>query len=168
MEIYNINKRITNLVLLMKEEIKFVHKQIALPLFPVYYDIFLIDDLLLAPTIITSKYPGIDMMSTPNGSSMTCVAMDGLGNKGILALFSLTRQKEDPTIEDSIAFESSNLAWHILDILEITVDLDNSKVHSYLVQEIHKQITKLYKQFEENLDSNDMEGDSSSDDLGDM
>lgn len=148
----------------MKEEIKFVHKQIPLPLFPVYYDIFLIDDLLLAPTIISSKYPGIDVITTPNGCSMTCVAMDSLGNKGIIALFSLERQKEDPTIEESITFESTNLAWYILDILEIKVDLDNSKVHSYLVQEIHREISDLYKAFLESSDS----PENDSDDLGDI
>ena len=55
----------------MKEEIKFVHKQIKLPLFPVYYDIFFVEDLLLAPTVISNKYPGVDIRTTPSGSSMT-------------------------------------------------------------------------------------------------
>lgn len=148
----------------MKEEIKFVHKQIALPLFPVYYDIFIIDDLLLAPTIISTKYPGIDVMAAPNGASMTCMAVDPIGNKGIITLFSLARQPDDPTIEESITFEATNLAWHILDLLEIKINLDTSKVHAYLVQDIHREISSLFKKMEDTSD----ESDGDSDDLGDI
>lgn len=167
MEKPSIKKRITNLVLLMREEIKFVHQKTQLPLFPVYYDIFLIDDLLLAPTIINSKYPGVDVVTFPGGSSMTCLAEDTFGNKGIIVLFSLKRQEEDPTIEESITFESTNLAWQILDILDIKINIDNCKVHSYIVQNIHESISTLYKNFLEDENSSGNENDDS-DDLGNI
>lgn len=149
----------------MKEEIKFVHKQIKLPLFPVYYDIFFVEELLLAPTVISNKYPGVDIRTTPSGSSMTCMAEDALGNKGIIALFALNREPEDPTVTESITFEATNLGWYILDTLEIEVSLDNCKLHSYVVKEIHEQITRIYKELENRGKENGFDSDS---DLGDI
>ena len=149
----------------MKEEIKFVHKQIKLPLFPVYYDIFFVEDLLLAPTVISNKYPGVGIRTTPSGSSMTCMAEDALGNKGIIALFALNRESEDPTVTESITFEATNLGWYILDTLEIEVSLDNCKLHSYVVKEIHEQITRIYKELENRGKENGFDSDS---DLGDI
>jgi len=146
------------------EESKFIHKQIKLPLFPVYYDIFFVQDLLLAPAIISSKYPGIDVHTTPSGSSMTCIAIDSLGNKGVIALFSLNRQEEEPSIEENIIFESTNLAWQILDLLEINVDQDNFKMHSYLVAEISQRIREVHESYEANDDSFDKDPDN----LGDI
>lgn len=149
----------------MKEEIKFVHKQIKLPLFPVYYDIFFVEELLLAPTVISNKYPGVDIRTTPSGSSMTCMAEDVLGNKGIIALFALNREPEDPAVTESITFEATNLGWYILDTLEIEVSLDNCKLHSYVVKEIHEQITRVYKELEDRGKENGFDSDS---DLGDI
>mgnify|MGYP003645565204 CR=1 FL=1 len=141
---------------------KAYHQQVKLPIFPVYYDLFFCDDLWLAPSVISDRYPGVTLEMSAHTTSLTSLVKHPINGTGIVALFVVN---ENSNIKNSIVFEASNITWMILDELSIDITLDNNRLFSYLVEEIHKELTKAYNKFcelPENPDNND------SDDLTDL
>lgn len=151
----------------MEETIRFYHKQIKLPLFPVYYDVFMLNDIALGPAVVGNKYPGVSLEGIGNTVSFTALAEDEKSNKGIVVLLTTDRHDEEPTISDSIAFEATNLCWHILDLLNITISIENCKIHAYIIEDISRELYTMYDEFIEK--TKDHEDDNTdSDDLGDI
>ena len=123
---------------------KVLHQQIKLPIFPVYYDLFFCDDMWMAPSVISDRYPGVNLEIAPHTTSLTSLIKHPLKGTGIAAIFVVN---ENTTVKDNLVFEASNITWYILEELGIDVTLDNNKIFSYLLEEINRELRKTYENF---------------------
>ncbi|MBP01278.1 MAG: hypothetical protein CMM25_00500 [Rhodospirillaceae bacterium] len=143
---------------------KVLHQQIKLPIFPVYYDLFFCDDMWMAPSVISDRYPGVHLDIAPHTTSMTSLIKHPLKGTGIAAIFVVN---EETKVKDSLVFEASNITWLILEELGIDITLDNNKIFSYILEEINREISSTYENFKnlpsepddpENNDLDDLNG----------
>jgi len=132
---------------------KVYHEQIKLPLFPVYYDVFFCDDMWMAPMAVSSRYPGITVDMDPATDSITTVVTAPGKTTGILVMFVLKEDHND--VRNHITYESVNLSWIILNQLEITINEDNYKIQSFVVEEINKKINEAYDRFVDSEESDE-------------
>lgn len=151
----------------MDETVRYYHKQIKLPLFPVHYDVFMLNDIHLGPAVVSNKYPGVSLDGVSSALSVTAVAGDEGDNKGVIILMTTDRSSDEPTVQDTIAFEATNLCWHILDLLQIKITIENCKIHAYIIEDISRELNKMYKEFlEKSEDDSDI--DDSDDNIDDL
>jgi len=110
---------------------KVYHEQIKLPLFPVLYDVFFCTDMWMVSGVLQDRYPGVTLDVPPHTTSMTSLVRHPIKGTGIAVIFSVGT--DDFDLRSAIVFEATNVAWLVLGELDIEVDVDNNKLHSYLV-----------------------------------
>ena len=132
--------------MLMDKELDDVHhEQVDFPLFHINYDVFVSRSMEAMVKHVGSLYPGLELKVESNVVGYACRVHHSEYGTGLFILISTEEFPHRPPVSSTIVHECVHLSWDIMEGVGIDVTPENHEAQAYIMEELVRQVTRIYQ-----------------------